>query len=186
MVEDSEIVETDSILSWMPLYHNIGLIVSHMLGIYCNIDSYLMSTELFIYRPYLWMEKISEHKVTLSCSLNFGYRYYLRGIMNRDCSGLDLSNLRIILNGAEPISLKACNTFLEMMKQYSSVERNVYHLHASGKRDYQSALQKYESLGLDKSAQCKLSDYIYDMPLQMAAADFSMVLVWCKRPLRSA
>lgn len=125
MVEDSEVVETDSILSWMPLYHNIGLIVSHMLGIYCNIDSYLMSTDLFIYRPYLWMEKISEHKVTLTCSPNFGYRYYLRGIMNRDCSGLDLSNLRIILNGAEPISLKACNTFLEMMKQYH-LRENVF------------------------------------------------------------
>lgn len=125
MVEDSEVVETDSILSWMPLYHNIGLIVSHMLGIYCNIDSYLMSTELFIYRPYLWMEKISEHKVTLTCSPNFGYRYYLRGIMNRDCSKLDLSNLRIILNGAEPISLKACNTFLEMMKQYH-LRENVF------------------------------------------------------------
>ena len=125
MVEDSEVVETDSMLSWMPLYHNIGLIVSHMLGIYCNIDSYLMSTELFIYRPYLWMEKISEHKVTLTCSPNFGYRYYLRGIMNRDCSRLDLSNLRIILNGAEPISLKACNTFLEMMKQYH-LRENVF------------------------------------------------------------
>ncbi|SET49269.1 Acyl transferase domain-containing protein [[Clostridium] polysaccharolyticum] len=125
MVEDSEVVETDSILSWMPLYHNIGLIISHMLGIYCNIDSYLMNTDLFIYRPYLWMEKVSEHKVTLTCSPNFGYRYYLRGIMNRDCSGLDLSNLRIILNGAEPITLKACNTFLEMMKQYH-LRENVF------------------------------------------------------------
>lgn len=125
MIRSSEVCDTDSMLSWMPLYHNLGLIVSHILGIVCNIDSYLMSTELFIYQPYLWMEKISQHKVTLSCSPNFGYRYYLRGIMNRDCSDLDLSHLRIILNGAEPISLKACNTFLEMMKPYG-LKENVF------------------------------------------------------------
>lgn len=118
MIRSSEIKETDSMLSWMPLYHNLGLIVSHLLGIVCNLNSYLMSTDLFIYQPHLWMDKASEHKVTLTCSPNFGYRYYLHGIMNRDCSELDLSHLRIILNGAEPISLKACNTFLEMMKPY--------------------------------------------------------------------
>lgn len=125
MITDSKVQEDDSMLSWMPLYHNLGLIVSHLLGIVCNLDNYLMSTELFIYQPYLWMEKISEHKVTLTCSPNFGYRYYLRGIMNRDCSQLDLSHLRIILNGAEPISLKACKTFLEMMKPYG-LKENVF------------------------------------------------------------
>lgn len=125
MIRSSQIRDTDSMLSWMPLYHNLGLIVSHMLGIVCNLDSYLMSTELFIYQPYLWMEKISQHKITLTCSPNFGYRYYLRGIMNRDCSDLDLSHLRIILNGAEPISLKACKTFLEMMKPYG-LQENVF------------------------------------------------------------
>lgn len=125
MIADSQIKEDDSMLSWMPICHNLGLIVSHLLGLVCNLDNYLMSTDLFIYQPYLWMEKISEHKVTLTCSPNFGYRYYLRGIMNRDCSGLDLSHLRIILNGAEPISLKACNTFLEMMKPYG-LKENVF------------------------------------------------------------
>lgn len=125
MIRSSEITENDSILSWMPLYHNLGLIVSHLLGIICNLDSYLMGTELFLYQPHLWMDKASEHKVTLTCSPNFGYRYYLRGIMNRDCSELDLSHLRIILNGAEPISLKACNTFLEMMKPYG-LKENVF------------------------------------------------------------
>lgn len=118
MVKSSGVEKTDSILSWMPLYHNLGLIVSHLLGIVCLLDSYLMNTELFLYKPHLWMEKVSEHKVTLTCSPNFGYRYYLRNVMNRELTGLDLSNLRIILNGAEPISLQACNTFLEMMKPY--------------------------------------------------------------------
>lgn len=122
MTASSEIRKDDSMLSWMPLYHNLGLIVSHLLGIACNIDSYLMSTELFIYHPYIWMDKVSEHKVTLTCSPNFGYRYYLRGMMDRDCSRLDLSHLRIILNGAEPISLQACKTFLEMMKPYGLKE----------------------------------------------------------------
>ncbi len=125
MIKSSEIVETDSMLSWMPLYHNLGLIVSHMLGIVCNLNSYIMSTELFIYQPYLWMEKISEHRVTLTCSPNFGYRYYLRGMVKRDCTNLDLSCLRIILTAAEPISLKTCNTFLEMMKNYH-LKENVF------------------------------------------------------------
>ena len=69
--------------------------------------------------------------------------------------------------GAERVN----ESVLEMMKLYSSTEENVLHLHAAGKRDFEATRERYEALGLHQSAQCKLSDYIYDMPLQMAAAD---------------
>lgn len=60
---------------------------------------------------------------------------------------------------------------LEMMAEYSSVKEGVFHLHAAGTRGFKGVWEKYEALGLNLNPQCKLSDYIYDMPIQMAAAD---------------
>ena len=69
--------------------------------------------------------------------------------------------------GAEHVNLAV----LEMMRDYSSQNSEILHVHASGKRDYENTRQRFEELGLAKKRNCVLTDYIYDMPVQMAAAD---------------
>lgn len=118
MIKSSAIVDDDTLLSWVPLTHNLGLIVSHLLGMVCHLNSYLMKTELFLYSPYLWMEKMSELRATLTCSPNFGYLLYLNSIKNQKLKKMDLSCVRLICNGAEPIAEPLCKKFLQVLAPY--------------------------------------------------------------------
>ncbi|MBW8687224.1 non-ribosomal peptide synthetase [Chitinophaga rhizophila] len=94
--------EQDVMLSWMPLTHDMGLIGFHLNPLCCGMQQMLMPTSTFIRRPALWMEKVTEHRVTVLSSPNFGYEYLLRHASISE--EWDLSAVRILYNGAEPIS----------------------------------------------------------------------------------
>jgi acyl-CoA synthetase (AMP-forming)/AMP-acid ligase II/acyl carrier protein len=77
-----------------------------------RVHAHLMPTELFIRRPLLWLTLAARIRATILCSPNFGYKHYLKVLGDRDVAGLDLSSVRFIFNGAEPISVELCNEFL--------------------------------------------------------------------------
>src|SRR5262245_50515893 len=104
--------ENDVSLSWMPLTHDMGLIGFHLVMFANRVDAHLMPTELFIRRPLLWLTLAARIRATILCSPNFGYKHYLKVLGDRDVAGLDLSSVRLIFNGAEPISVELCNEFL--------------------------------------------------------------------------
>jgi acyl-CoA synthetase (AMP-forming)/AMP-acid ligase II/acyl carrier protein len=108
--------EDDIGLSWMPLTHDMGLIGFH-LTLFANcMQSHLMSTDLFVRRPLLWLELAASERATLLCSPNFGYRHYLKALGKRVPAGLDLSAVRLLFNGAEPISVELCDEFLARLE----------------------------------------------------------------------
>jgi len=102
----------DASLSWMPLTHDMGLIGFHLTPLFEDCDHWLMPTALFVRRPGLWLAKASEHRVSVTCSPNFGYMHYLKSHDREKIAALDLSPLRIIFNGAEPIAADLCREFL--------------------------------------------------------------------------
>ena len=104
--------ENDVSLSWMPLTHDMGLIGFHLVMFANRVHSHLMPTELFIRRPLLWLTLASRIRATILCSPNFGYRHYLKVLGDRPVEGLDLAAVRLIFNGAEPISVELCDEFL--------------------------------------------------------------------------
>jgi len=104
--------EQDVGLSWMPLTHDMGLIGMHIFLVANRIDMHQMTTELFVRRPVLWLQLAAEVGATLLCSPNFGYRHYLKVLGERSLEALDLSRVRILFNGAEPISLALCDEFM--------------------------------------------------------------------------
>jgi acyl-CoA synthetase (AMP-forming)/AMP-acid ligase II/acyl carrier protein len=106
----------DRTLSWMPLTHDMGLIGFHIMMLGANCHNYLMPTDLFIRRPLLWLTLASKIGATILCSPNFGYRHYLKVLGERSVEGLDLSPVRLIFNGAEPISVPLCNEFLDRLE----------------------------------------------------------------------
>ncbi|WP_348760842.1 non-ribosomal peptide synthetase [uncultured Salinisphaera sp.] len=109
----SDLGEHEIALSWMPLTHDMGLIGFHLTLVYSAFTHYLMTPDLFARRPLLWLEKASEKGATLLCSPNFGYRHTLRAISARGLpADLDLSAVRLIYNGAEPISAGLAREFL--------------------------------------------------------------------------
>jgi acyl-CoA synthetase (AMP-forming)/AMP-acid ligase II/acyl carrier protein len=104
--------ERDVSLSWMPLTHDMGLIGFHLVMFINRVHAHLMPTELFVRRPLLWLSFASQVRASILCSPNFGYKHYLKVLGDRSVEGLDLSAVRLIFNGAEPISVELCEEFL--------------------------------------------------------------------------
>jgi acyl-CoA synthetase (AMP-forming)/AMP-acid ligase II/aryl carrier-like protein len=105
----------DISLSWMPLTHDMGLIGFHLVMFANQVEMHLMPTELYVRRPLLWLAIASEQRATILCSPNFGYRHYLKVLGDRSPGSLDLSAVRLIFNGAEPISLELCAEFMDRL-----------------------------------------------------------------------
>ncbi|WP_165763842.1 non-ribosomal peptide synthetase [Halalkalibacter urbisdiaboli] len=124
IIEGGKFTKADSVLSWMPLTHDMGIIGTHMVPLVLNIHQYLMPTAIFIRRPALWLKKINEHQVTTTSSPNFGYKYFLTNFKHRLAKDWELSHVRLFLNGAEPISPELCHQFLKRMEPYG-LKRNV-------------------------------------------------------------
>ena len=113
-----KIEDHDSLLSWVPLTHDMGLILIHLTGLASGINQYMMPTNLFIKQPTLWIKKASEYKITQLYSPNFGYHYFLKFYQPEKERDWDLSNVRFIVNGAEPISAELCYRFLERLGKF--------------------------------------------------------------------
>ncbi len=99
-------------LSWMPLTHDMGLIGFHLTLVIADVTHSLMPTALFVRRPQLWLTKATEKRATLLCSPNFGYKHFLKTFAPEKAAQLDLSSVRLLFNGAEPISTTLCDEFL--------------------------------------------------------------------------
>jgi acyl-CoA synthetase (AMP-forming)/AMP-acid ligase II len=83
-----------------------------------NVTHHLMSTAAFVRRPQLWLAHASEKQATVLCSPNFGYRHFLKTFKPDKAAALDLKTVRILFNGAEPISVELCEEFLGAMAPY--------------------------------------------------------------------
>ena len=113
---------SDVSMSWMPLTHDMGLIGFHLILFYYGSHINLMPTELFVRRPLLWLQMASKKRATLTSSPNFGYRHFLKVLGGRRLD-LDLSCVRGIYNGAEPISVPLVNEFMQTLA-YTGLRRN--------------------------------------------------------------
>ena len=118
IVEGANLSEVDTHVSWLPLTHDMGLIGCHLAMLAGKVNQYIMPTSLFIRKPSLWLDKITEHKATVLISPDFGLQYALLSLKEQVQYNYDLSSIRVLLNGAEPISVKVCREFSERMGQY--------------------------------------------------------------------
>ena len=115
IIEAGGYTDRDVTLSWMPLSHDMGLIGFHLNMLAIGAEHAIMRTELFARRPLLWLELASRMKATVLCSPNFGYQHYLKQYATRPPPELDLSSVRLVFNGAEPISADLCRRFMRTM-----------------------------------------------------------------------
>ncbi len=118
--------DQDVTLSWMPLTHDMGLIGFYLVQFANRAHINLMPTELFVRRPLLWLQLASKKRVTITCSPNFGYRHFLKVLGDRRLENVDLSCIRSIYNGAEPISVQLCNEFMQTLAYTGLKHRAMY------------------------------------------------------------
>lgn len=110
--------EQDSSLSWLPLTHDMGLIGFHLSPLLCGMNQLHLPTSTFVLHPMKWLELANRHRVTCLSSPNFGYVHFLQHWKPEAAAEWDLSCVRLIFNGAEPISAAHCRDFLEAMSPY--------------------------------------------------------------------
>ncbi len=95
---------SDVFVSWLPLYHDMGLIGGCFATMYLGFPVVLMSPLSFLSHPARWLQAIHRHRGTISGGPNFSYELCLRRIADQELEGLDLSSWRFAFNGAEPVS----------------------------------------------------------------------------------
>jgi fengycin family lipopeptide synthetase D len=125
IIKSLAITEADVLLSWMPLTHDMGLIGFHLAGITRNIHTVSMTTSLFIRRPLLWMEETTRYRATVLFTPNSGFQYFLDGCEEDRIYAWNLSCVRLIVNGAEPISASLCSRFTDALKPYGLYEHAI-------------------------------------------------------------
>ena len=113
-IGDGVAVRPDDVtVSWLPLYHDMGLIGAWLGSLYHGVPLVLMSPLAFIGRPVRWLEAIHRHRGTITAAPNFAFDLCTRRIRDEDLAGLDLSSLRAVYNGAEPVSVETMQRFTE-------------------------------------------------------------------------
>src|SRR5437667_1923599 len=113
----------DVFVSWLPLYHDMGLIGGSFATMYLGFPVVLMSPLAFLSRPSQWLRAIHRHRGSISGGPNFSYELCLRRIPDEELEGLDLASWRFAFNGAEPVSADTLAAFEERFSRWNCRKR---------------------------------------------------------------
>lgn len=113
-----KVESTDRFLGWMPLTHDMGLVFFHLLPLLLNADQWLLPPVVFLTYPNLWLSSLASEQITVSGSPNFGYKHALDNMDKSAVESLSFEKLRIMISSAEPVSIKVCKDFTNVLAPY--------------------------------------------------------------------
>ena len=105
--------ERSTYVNWVPLYHDMGLILNTLEALYVGALCVLMAPNAFTQRPLNWLRAISDYRAEVACCPNFGYDLCVSRYRAEQMQGVDLSSWKIALNGAEPVHAETIRQFIE-------------------------------------------------------------------------
>ena len=108
----------ESVVSWLPLHHDMGLVGCCLLAFYGGFDLWLFEPSSFLARPRIWLDHLGSHGTSFSPAPNFGYQLCLERLAPEKREGLDLSHWRAAMTGAEMIRPETVNGFCEAFGPY--------------------------------------------------------------------
>jgi 1-acyl-sn-glycerol-3-phosphate acyltransferase len=109
---------SDVFVSWLPLYHNMGLNAAWLGSLYHAVPFVVIPPQSFLLRPERWLWAIHRHRGTLSAAPNFAFELCMRRVDDAAIEGLDLSSLRLVANGSEGVSVVTIRRFIERFGRY--------------------------------------------------------------------
>ena len=98
-------------MSWLPTYHDMGLVGGVLKPLFCGRPTVLMSPMAFLQKPYRWLRAITKYRVTVSGGPNFAYDICAKKITPEQTETLDLSSWELAFNGAEPVRAETLDNF---------------------------------------------------------------------------
>ncbi len=113
-IQESYVLDqNDIVFTWLPHTHDMGLFCQYLSSIIIGANLYIFSPTTFIRSPYLFLNKITEHRGTWFGSPDFAFDWIVKNVSDDKIAHLDLSSLRFVLNGSEPISVQSLQTFVD-------------------------------------------------------------------------
>ena len=156
IAEGLDLRDDDVGMNWMPLTHDMGLIGTHMTLFSYGLSQIIMDTELFIRKPLLWLVKTSESRASILTSPNFGYKHLLRAHKRKKIKDIDLSCVRLLINGAESISVALCKEFLDEMSTFQLREESMFPVYGLAEAtlgvSFPKTGEKFRYINLDREA----------------------------------
>lgn len=114
------------VVSWLPVYHDMGLIGSVLQPVFVGARCVLMSPASFLQRPFRWLRAISHYRATTSGGPNFAYDLCVKRTRPEERASLDLSSWRVAFNGAEPVRSQTLRRFADAFEQYGFVREALF------------------------------------------------------------
>jgi 1-acyl-sn-glycerol-3-phosphate acyltransferase len=111
--EGCDLQPDDVMVSWLPLYHDMGLIGGWLMCFYGGVPTVLMSPMAFLSRPLRWLQALTDYSGSISVAPNFAFDLCVKRVPDEAMSSLDLHRMRALLNGSEPITVKTLDGFIE-------------------------------------------------------------------------
>ncbi len=118
IVAANDIEKEDKFFSWLPLSHDFGIIYYMILPVIYGLSFSLMPTRLFARYPVMWLDKMDRSRATVSGAPNYAFEHVMKMFKAESGENWDLSCIKLILNGAEPIDLKICQRFNQVFTDY--------------------------------------------------------------------
>ena len=125
LIEKFNVDLNDVSLHWMPLTHMVGIVFCHLFPIMTSTPQYLMDKMVYIRSPKIWLNKICEHRATILLTANFGMKYLMSKVDKNENNCWDLSHIKVITAGGEPLSSSLFDSFLSFFKDYGIEKRMI-------------------------------------------------------------
>ena len=145
MIEGLRLGAADRIYSWLPLFHDMGLIAGLMMGIYAGIPAYVSSPKHFVARPDSWLRGISHFRATFSPAPNFAFNVVARRVPDSALRGIDLSSWRLACDGAEPIDAETARTFVKRFAPFGFRDNSLRAVYGLAECTLASAIPEFQS-----------------------------------------
>ncbi len=165
----------DVIVSWLPLYHDMGLIAGFILPILSGIPLVLMSPFDWVRAPYRLLQAVSQYQGTLSWLPNFAYNFCAKKIRERHLEGLDLSSWRAVINCSEPVRWESHQAFHQKFAEYGFQQKALQTSYAMAENTFGVT---QSDLGKEPTTQCVDQDTFLEKGLiELAAQDMPSLVM---------
>jgi acyl-CoA synthetase (AMP-forming)/AMP-acid ligase II len=145
MIEGLRIGSSDRIYSWLPLFHDMGLIAGLLMGIYAGIPAFVSSPRQFVARPDSWLRGVSRFRATFSPAPNFAFHVVAYRLPDSSLHDLDLTSWRLACDGAEPIDAETARAFVRRLAPFGLRENSFRAVYGLAESTLASTVPEFES-----------------------------------------
>ena len=139
------LTDSDCIVSWLPLYHDMGLMTSLNMALACGVHSVMLDPVHWVSRPGLYLHAITQYRGTLGWNPNFAFKFMADRIPDEDLAGVDLSSIRGLVNCSEPVTWLSQQSFQNRFRPFRLREEAFWGCYAMAETTFAITHGRFDS-----------------------------------------